>query len=244
MAVVHNGIIENYTSLKRQLLSEGVTFVSDTDTEVVAHLIAQAYRGDLSEAVASVLPLLKGTYGLAVLCPREPETMIVARLGSPLVLGMAGDQVFVASDPNALSGLADRVIYLEDQQLAVLSLGEWQVLDRHHKSVFTTSHSLEANGVELEKGPLSPLHAQGDPRATRDIAKRPAGSFPGVRGNCSLRRTESRQYSPQAGGANHYHRLWDELLCRHGGRIPLRGVCPDSGRGGIRLGISLSQSAH
>jgi glucosamine--fructose-6-phosphate aminotransferase (isomerizing) len=152
VAVVHNGVIENYTSLKKQLLSEGVTFVSDTDTEVVAQLIAQAYRGSLSEAVSSVVPLLKGTYGLAVLCPHEPDTMVVARLGSPLVLGMAGDQVFVASDPNALGGMADRVIYLEDQQLAILSVGEWQVLDRHHKSVFTTTHALEDNGVEMEKG--------------------------------------------------------------------------------------------
>jgi glucosamine--fructose-6-phosphate aminotransferase (isomerizing) len=123
VAVVHNGVIENYTTLKRQLEADGVVFRSDTDTEVVAHLIARCLRettpagafhrsgalevGDFIDAVSKSLALLKGTYGLAVVCPLFPEVVIGARLGSPLVLGIGDDENFLASDPGALVGNAE-----------------------------------------------------------------------------------------------------------------------------------------
>src|SRR5438067_6559050 len=99
VAVVHNGVIENYLSIKRQLEAEGVVFTSDTDTEVIAQLIAHHLNGDLVEAVATVLGLLKGTYGLAVVSPRYPDLLVGARLGSPLVLGIGHGENFLASDP-------------------------------------------------------------------------------------------------------------------------------------------------
>src|SRR6516225_6618214 len=102
VAVVHNGVIENYAPLKRQLQKEGVVFHSDTDTEVIAQLIAYHLNGDLVEAVRKVLPLLKGTYGLAAVSPRNPDLLVCARLGSPLVLGVGKGEHFVASDPSAL----------------------------------------------------------------------------------------------------------------------------------------------
>src|SRR5213080_2001346 len=101
VAVVHNGVIENYAPLKRQLQQDGVTFHSDTDTEVIAQLIAYHLNGDLVEAVRKVLPLLKGTYGLAVVSPRNPDLLVAARLGSPLVLGVGPGEAFLASDPAA-----------------------------------------------------------------------------------------------------------------------------------------------
>ncbi len=152
VVLVHNGVIENYAPLKRQLQQEGVVFRSDTDTEVVAHLIARRFRGDLAAAVADVLPLLKGTYGLAILSPQQPGVLVTARLGSPLVLGLAEQQSFVASDPSALAGLAERIIFLEDQQIGVLTAGEWKVFNRDRETVAARTHALTSKAVDLEKG--------------------------------------------------------------------------------------------
>lgn len=130
VAVVHNGVIENYAALKRQLIEEGVTFHSATDTEVIAHLIARHLQGDdLVQAVSKTLALLKGTYGLAVVSPRCPGQIVGARLGSPLVLGIGRGEHFLASDPSALLGKAERVVYLEDRQMCVLTATDWQILD-------------------------------------------------------------------------------------------------------------------
>src|SRR3954447_4152888 len=121
VAVVHNGVIENYSVLKRQLESEGVAFQSQTDTEVVAQLIAYHLDGDLVAAVRKVLKLLKGTYGLAVVSPQQPELVVGARLGSPLVVGVGEGEHFLASDPSALIGKTQKVVYLEDRELCVLT---------------------------------------------------------------------------------------------------------------------------
>ena len=147
VAVVHNGVIENYTALKRQMESEGVVFHSDTDTEVIAQLIALHLRqreseagdapsvNDFIDAVSKALALLKGTYGLAVLSPLFPDVVIGARLGSPLVLGIGVKENFLASDPGALVGNADRVVYLQDHQLCVLTPDDWHILDQEKERV-------------------------------------------------------------------------------------------------------------
>jgi glucosamine--fructose-6-phosphate aminotransferase (isomerizing) len=152
VAVVHNGVIENYASLKRQLQAEGITFHSDTDTEVVAQLIALHLNGDLVEAVAKVLPLLKGTYGLAVVSPRNPELIVGARLGSPVVLGIGQGENFLASDPSALVGSTEKVVYLQDNQLCVLRPDSWQILDQDRTQVEASVHDLDLAAGESEKG--------------------------------------------------------------------------------------------
>ena len=108
VAVVHNGVIENYSALKRQLQAEGVRFQTDTDTEVIAQLIAYHLNGDLVEAVRKALGQLKGTYGLAVLSPRHPGLIVGARLGSPLVLGVGEGESVLASDPAPCSARPSR----------------------------------------------------------------------------------------------------------------------------------------
>jgi glucosamine--fructose-6-phosphate aminotransferase (isomerizing) len=153
VAVVHNGVIENYSALKQQLQAEGVFFRSDTDTEVIAHLIARHFEGNLAAAVAAVLPLLKGTYGLAVLSPHDPDVLVGARLGSPLVVGLHDGECFLASDPSALAGHADRVVYLDDNQLAVLRAGDYEVHNRDRRNVATTQHALEHTVNDLDCGP-------------------------------------------------------------------------------------------
>jgi glucosamine--fructose-6-phosphate aminotransferase (isomerizing) len=152
VVVVHNGVIENYASLRRELVAEGFVFRSDTDTEVIAHLIAKHLRDDLAEAVALVLPLLKGTYGLAVLSSRQPDVLVGARLGSPLLLGLSDGAAFLASDASALAGFADRVVYLGDQQLCLLGPEGWEVRDRHRAQVSHEVHTLEHTATDIGLG--------------------------------------------------------------------------------------------
>jgi glucosamine--fructose-6-phosphate aminotransferase (isomerizing) len=151
VAVIHNGVIENYAPLKRQLQKEGTEFVSDTDTEVIAQLIAYHLNGDLVEAVQKVLPLLKGTYGLVVVSPRSPDLIVCARLGSPMVLGLGSGENFLASDPSALSGHTDRVVYLQDGQLGVVSADEFHVLDPSRERVATSIESISWDAGEADK---------------------------------------------------------------------------------------------
>jgi glucosamine--fructose-6-phosphate aminotransferase (isomerizing) len=152
VAVVHNGVIENYASLKRQLQQEGHVFKSETDTEVIAHLIAHHLNGDLVEAVRKVLPLLKGTYGLAVISPRAPDVIVGARLGSPLVLGIGQGENFLASDPSALIANTQQVVYLQDHQMCVLSADSWQILDQDNGRVAARIQQIDWDPGEADKG--------------------------------------------------------------------------------------------
>ncbi len=152
VVVVHNGVIENYAVLKRELQAQGYVFHSDTDTEVIAHLIAHHLTDDLAEAVATVLPRLKGTYGLAVLSPLQPGVLVGARLGSPLVVGVGEGEAFLASDPSALVGSASNVVYLDDNQLCVLRPNEWHVQNRNRTRVATSLHALETKVADLDLG--------------------------------------------------------------------------------------------
>jgi glucosamine--fructose-6-phosphate aminotransferase (isomerizing) len=154
VAVVHNGVIENYAALKRQLLDQGVLFKSDTDTEVIAQLIALHLDGDLVEAVSKVLGMLKGTYGLAVLSPRFPDLLVGARLGSPLVVGLGEGEHFLASDPSAVAAHTQKVVYLNDRQLCVLTPTSWGVLDQERESVAASVHELDLDTRDTDKGPF------------------------------------------------------------------------------------------
>jgi glucosamine--fructose-6-phosphate aminotransferase (isomerizing) len=156
---VHNGVIENYTALKQQLKDEGVKFASETDTEVIAQLIARhlptsdnVTPDDFARAVLKTLDLLKGTYGLAIISPLCPGTVIGARLGSPLLLGVGHGENFLASDPGALVGQTDKVVYLLDRQVCVLSAASFQVLDHHHEPVVATVRDIEWDLTEADKG--------------------------------------------------------------------------------------------
>src|SRR5215471_17859241 len=152
VAVVHNGVIENYLAVKRQLEAEGVVFKSETDTEVIAQLIAHHLNGDLVQAVGKALAQLKGTYGMAVISPRFPNQIVGARLGSPLVLGIGQGENFLASDPSALVGNTQRVVYLQDHQMCVLTPNDWHILDADHTRVEADIHHLDLELSEADKG--------------------------------------------------------------------------------------------
>jgi glutamine---fructose-6-phosphate transaminase (isomerizing) len=153
VAVVHNGVIENYTALRRELQAEGFVFRSQTDTEVVAHLIARYLDGgDLAEAVRRAVARLNGTYGLAVLSPEHPGVLVGARRGSPLVLGVGEREAFLASDPSALLGYTQQVVYLSDHQLCVLTPDRWDILDEHCAPVAACVHQIDWQPGDAEKG--------------------------------------------------------------------------------------------
>lgn len=152
VAVVHNGVIENYSILKRQLEAEGVVFQSQTDTEVVAQLIAHHLDGDLMAAFRKVLKLLKGTYGLAVVCAQNPDMILGARLGSPLVVGVGADEHFLASDPSALIGHTQKVVYLQDRQMCVLTADEFHVYDDSDARISASVQSIDWDVGDSDKG--------------------------------------------------------------------------------------------
>lgn len=129
LALVHNGIIENYRELKEELQAEGYIFSSDTDTEVIVHLIDRKMRKglDLLDAIRIVIPKLRGAYGLAVICSSEPDRIIVARSGSPLVIGVGIEENFVASDPLALRQVTDRFVYLEEGDIADIRMQAYTI---------------------------------------------------------------------------------------------------------------------
>lgn len=118
IALVHNGIIENYAEIREELLSAGVTFESQTDTEVLAHLVNHYYEGVLLAAVERALNRVRGAYGIAVMALDEPGRIVAARLGSPMVVGLADEGNFIASDAMALAGVTDRIIFVEDGDVA------------------------------------------------------------------------------------------------------------------------------
>jgi glucosamine--fructose-6-phosphate aminotransferase (isomerizing) len=152
LAVVHNGIIENFAELKSELRARGVVFQSETDTEVIAHLIAAYDDGDLVEAVRRTLARLKGTYGLAVVSCNSPGTVVGARLGSPLVVGIGRGEHFLASDPAALPQSVEKVVYLNDRQLCVLTPESYRILDADLSPVTADVRDHEWDGTAADAG--------------------------------------------------------------------------------------------
>ena len=127
IAIVHNGIIENFRDLKEALIAQGLPFESDTDTEVLAKLIGSFYKGDLHKAVRQALQNVRGTYGLMVCSAADPDTIIAARMGSPVVIGLASDGNLVSSDPSALLAHTKDVVYLEDGDMAVVTKDSYTI---------------------------------------------------------------------------------------------------------------------
>ncbi|OYV35023.1 MAG: glutamine--fructose-6-phosphate transaminase (isomerizing), partial [Thiomonas sp. 20-64-5] len=153
IAVVHNGIIENYEALRAMLKSDGYLFESQTDTEVIAHLIDHLYAGDLFEAVQAATRQLHGAYAIAVFSREEPHRIVGARDGSPLVIGLGQGENFLASDALALAGTTDQFIYLEDGDVADLQLGKVWIVDRDHRPVEREARTITAYTAAVELGP-------------------------------------------------------------------------------------------
>ncbi len=153
VALVHNGIIENHEELRAALQARGYVFASQTDTEVIAHLVDSLYNGDLLEAVQGAIAQLHGAYAIAVFHKDEPLRVIGARAGSPLILGVGQGETFLASDAMALAGVTDQIVYLEEGDVVDIQLGKYWVVDREHKAVTRTVKTVHAHSGAAELGP-------------------------------------------------------------------------------------------
>ena len=153
VALVHNGIIENYEELRAALQAKGYVFLSQTDTEVIAHLVESLYDGDIFEAVKATVRQLNGAYAIAVFHKDEPHRVIGARAGSPLILGVGQGETFLASDAMALAGVTDQIVYLEEGDVVDIQLGKYWVIDRDHQAVTRIVKTVHAHSGAAELGP-------------------------------------------------------------------------------------------
>jgi glucosamine--fructose-6-phosphate aminotransferase (isomerizing) len=158
IALVHNGIIENHDELRASLKARGYVFNSQTDTEVIAHLIDSLYDGDLFETVKAAVGQLHGAYAIAVFCKDEPHRLIGARAGSPLILGVGkdGQEHFLASDAMALAGVTDQIVYLDEGDVVDIQLGKYWLVDKNHKAVAPAQRPVKtvlAHSGAAELGP-------------------------------------------------------------------------------------------
>ena len=158
VALVHNGIIENHDQLRSELQARGYAFTSQTDTEVICHLVDSLYDGDLLDAVQQAVGRLKGAYAIAVFHRDEPQRVVGAREGSPLVLGVGENETFLASDAMALAGVTDQIAYLEEGDVVDLQLGRWWVTRRgaaqgRFEQVVREVKTVHAHSGAAELGP-------------------------------------------------------------------------------------------
>ena len=154
IALVHNGIIENYLNLKKKLLEKGHVFKSDTDTEVLAHLIGHLAKDkyDLSEIVREALNLVEGTFGIAVIDKNNPNKLVAARRGSPLILGIGDNEYFVTSDVNAIIIHTNKVIYLQDNEIVTITPDNFEITTMDNEIVDAKISEIDWDVSSIEKG--------------------------------------------------------------------------------------------
>ena len=167
IAVVHNGIIENYKEIREELLTQGFEFESETDTEVIAHLVNSYFDGDLYAAVFKAVARLRGAFGLGIIAADDPNTLVACRKGSPLVLGIGINENFVASDVSALLPVTNRFVYLDEGDFAVISQSHYQVYDSAGEAKQPTINQTELSADSIHKGEyrhymLKEIHEQPD----------------------------------------------------------------------------------
>lgn len=179
ISLVHNGIIENYLILKEELAAKGFTFKSETDTEVIAHLIESLYDGDLLKAVQAALAELKGSYALGVISEKEPDIVVVARKDSPLVLGIGEGEMFAASDIPAVLNHTRRFIFLEDGDVAVIEKDGYKIYDVDGKPAEREIKTIDWNPVMAEKAGYRHF-------MQKEINEQPRALIDTIRGRYSL----------------------------------------------------------
>jgi glucosamine--fructose-6-phosphate aminotransferase (isomerizing) len=192
VAPVHNGIIENHEELRAALQAKGYVFESQTDTEVIVHLVESLYDGDLFDALKGAVAQLRGAYAIAAFCKDEPHRVVGARAGSPLILGVgqSHSENFLASDAMALAGVTDQIVYLEEGDLVDMQLGKYWVIDRQHKPVQREVKTVHAHSGAAELGPYRHYMQKEifeQPRAIADTLEGVQGIVPELFGDSAHR---------------------------------------------------------
>ena len=198
IAVVHNGIIENSGTLKKELIAHGHTFVSETDTEVIAHLIEEAFDGNLEDAVIEALWQIEGTYGIAVVSSNDKNKIVAARKGSPLLIGLGDGEYYVASDVSAILAQTREVVYLDDGDVAVLTRDGYTILDQRAQQLERRVSKIDWDLDQIERGGF-------DHFMLKEIFEQPATVE-----NCMRGRLLRDQGTSKLGGLN----MTDEELLR------------------------------
>jgi len=198
IAVVHNGIIENSGTLKTGLIARGHKFVSDTDTEVIAHLVEDAFDGSLEDAVIEALWQIEGTYGIAVVSSRDKNKIVAARKGSPLLIGLGDGEFYVASDVSAILAQTREVVYLDDGDVAVLTRDGYTVLNQRAQQLEKGVSKIDWDLDQIERGGF-------DHFMLKEIFEQPATVE-----NCMRGRLLSEEGTSKLGGIN----LTDEQLLK------------------------------
>ena len=193
IAVVHNGIIENYTILKQELEKEGAKFKSSTDSEVLAHLIASFIKKDLplDEAVRQTMCRVEGTYGMAVICKKYPDKLVAARNGSPLIVGIGDNEFIIASDASAIVEHTRQIIYLQDHELIVLNNDKYRIKTIQDIRVQKTVEDIDWDIETIEKGGF-------DHFMLKEIFEQPESLHNSMRG-----RLDEKEMTAHLGGLSH-----------------------------------------
>src|SRR3990172_5115438 len=224
LVVVHNGIVENYLDLKGQLSSEGHRFVTETDTDVIAHLLEKHWKTNLEQAVFDALKELKGVYAFAALSAKDPDKLVAARNGPPLVVGLGEDETeaFIASDVPAFLSHSRNAVFLDDGEVAVIRPGKLSLFDGEGRPRDRAPTRITWDPVQVEKQGfkhfmLKEIHEQ--PRTIRDT-RLGRGLHPGT---------------PE----DHPHRLRHQLACRAGRQVSHGGERPPARTSRRRLGVPI-----
>ncbi|HAQ62075.1 TPA: glutamine--fructose-6-phosphate transaminase (isomerizing) [Candidatus Delongbacteria bacterium] len=198
--LVHNGIIENYTSLKKKLEKTGFTFYSETDTEILVNLIQHYYKGDIEKAVKEALLDVKGTYGIGVFCLNEPDKLIAARLGSPLLIGIGKNENYFASDPSSVLKKTSEVVYMQDREIAVITKDSVV-----HK---TLDDELLEKSIEKISFELTDIEKSGyDHFMLKEIFEQPKTITDSMRGRLLL-----EEGTTKLGGLNEHPEIYNSLI--------------------------------
>ncbi|AYQ28276.1 MULTISPECIES: glutamine--fructose-6-phosphate transaminase (isomerizing) [unclassified Polaromonas] len=192
VALVHNGIIENYEELRAGLKAKGYVFDSQTDTEVIVHLMDSLYDGDLFEALKATVAQLHGAYAIAAFCKDEPHRVVGARAGSPLILGVGKDKTenFLASDAMALAGVTDQIVYLEEGDMVDIQLGKYWIVGKDGKPAQRDVKTVHAHSGAAELGPYRHYMQKEifeQPRAIADTLEGVEGIVPELFGDQAFR---------------------------------------------------------
>ena len=188
IALVHNGIIENHDELRAELRALGYVFESQTDTEVIAHLVDHLYQGDLFETLQQAVKRLHGAYAIAVFCRDEPHRVVGARQGSPLIVGVGKGENFLASDAMAIAGITDQIIYLEEGDVVDLQLQRCWIVDVNGKSVEREVRTVHAHTGAADLGPYRHYMQKEifeQPRAIADTLEGVTGIMPELFGDAA-----------------------------------------------------------
>ena len=227
IAVVHNGIIENYMSLKKQLEEEGHKFTSQTDTEVIVHLLEKYYDGDMHDALRKTIATIRGTYAIAAVREGSDE-IVAARNENPMVIGIGEKENFVASDVTALLPYTNKVLYIMDGETVKIMPDRVQVFDRAGMQVTRKKETVSWSAEDAQKGGFEHFMLEGDIRATvRHPQLHPRGAGPGAKATC-CRTPISIPSRSSAAGRRSTPPWWESTSWRSSPRSPPRWSWPPS----------------